>query len=237
MYSVSINERVVTIKDDEEQINRFIEEYKPFIASCVESFSGRFVRYGEDDELSIALIAFVEAIKSYDSNKGNFLSFARNVMKRRLIDYYRKEKKHNHTISIHEYVGGEEDDEIDLSAGQAVDQFSKEVVSEYRRLELQELKKEISEYGISFMDLTEVSPKQTKTRKQYKDVILFLLSQNDLIKYIKTKKSLPIAEIEKFTGVPRKTIERARKYIIAVVIVMTGDYQYVKSYIDWGVIQ
>jgi len=53
---------------------------------------GRYVAYGQDDELSIALMAFVEAIRSYDVSKGNFLSFSQNVIKRRIIDYYRKEK-------------------------------------------------------------------------------------------------------------------------------------------------
>ena len=32
--------------------------------------------YGTDDELSIAMIAFVEAIRSFDSSKGNFQLFA-----------------------------------------------------------------------------------------------------------------------------------------------------------------
>ena len=30
------------------------------------------MRYGEDDELSVALMAFDEAIKSYDIKKGTF---------------------------------------------------------------------------------------------------------------------------------------------------------------------
>jgi RNA polymerase sigma factor len=93
MSPLSINERVTYIKDNEIEINGFVEEYKPFIATCVQKATGRYVRYGTDDELSIGLMAFVEAIKAYDLNKGNFLSFSQNIIKRRLIDYYRKEKK------------------------------------------------------------------------------------------------------------------------------------------------
>ena len=82
----AINARISSIRDDAEETGRFVEEYKPFIASCTEKVTGRFVNYGSDDELSIAMIAFVEAIRSFDSSKGNFFSFSRNVIKRRLIE-------------------------------------------------------------------------------------------------------------------------------------------------------
>ena len=71
----NLNERVIHIKDNIEEVNRLIEEYKPFIASTVESHLGRYVEYGRDDELSIALIAFHEAIEKV--SKENFLSFAK----------------------------------------------------------------------------------------------------------------------------------------------------------------
>lgn len=235
MQSATINDRVERIRNNDEDINLLVEEYKPFIASCVQKITGRYVRYGEDDELSIALMAFVEAVKSFDNTKGSFLSFAQNVIKRRLIDYYRKEKKHDNVISLNEY-NNEEDEESDLSSGQAVDTYSKEEVSEYRRLELEELKRELKNWDISFMELVEASPKHDKTRKMYKDIIRFIISQPDLVKQIKLKKYLPIAEVEKNTDIPRKTIERARKYIIAALLIITGDYQYVKDYVDWGVI-
>ena len=180
-------------------------------------------------------MAFVEAIKVFDNEKGSFLSLAQNVIKRRLIDYYRKEKKHDNVISLNEY-SGEEDEESDLSSGQAVDTYSKEEISEYRRLELEDLKRELKNWDISFMELVEASPKHDKTRKMYKDIIRFIISQPELTKQIKSKKYLPIAEVEKNTGIPRKTIERSRKYIIAALLIITGDYQYVRDYVDWGVI-
>ena len=232
MGSNSINERVEKIKHDEEDMNRFVEEYKSFIASCVEKSTGRYVRYGEDDELSIGLMAFVEAIKSHDASKGNFLYFAQSVIKRRLIDYYRKEKKHSNVISMQQPFSGDEEEEKDLSEGEAIKSFNLDEVSEYRRLEIEEIKKELSQWGISFMELVEASPKHDKTRKMAKEILKFLLSQPDLVKLIKEKKYLPIAEIEKNLHIPRKNIERSRKYIIALVIISTGDYQYIKEYIQ-----
>lgn len=232
MHPASINERIEQIKNDGEELNRFIEEYKPFIASCTEKAVSRYVRFGEDDELSIALIAFTEAVKYYNSSKGNFLSFAQNVIKRRLIDYFRKERKHNNLISLNEYFR-DDGEEVDLSAGESMDKYSDEEVGEYRRLELEELKKELAQWDITFSDLAEASPKHKNTRKIYGDIIRFLMTQPDLVRQLKYKKYLPIAEIEKSTGLPRKKIERARKYIIAAIIILTGDYQLIEDYINW----
>lgn len=233
MYSISINDRVDRIKGNDEEINKLLEEYKPFIASCVEKATGRYVRYGEDDELSIGLMAFVEAIKSYEKSKGSFLSFAQNVIKRRIIDYYRKERKHSNVISMTEVMGEyDEDSTVDLSLQQSLQEYSDKEISEYRRLEIEELKKELASWDISFFELAEASPKAEKTRKAYKDIVRFILSQEELVDFIKIKKYLPIAEIQKGTGIPRKKIERARKYVLAVVIINTGDYQYLRDYVD-----
>ena len=134
MYSVSINERVEKIKNNDMEINRLVEEYKPFIASCVEKTTGRYMHYGEDDELSIGLMAFVEAVKSFDSTRGSFLSLAQNIIKRRLIDYYRKENKHNKVVSINEYFPGDDEDEQDMSVIESLDRYSEEEISEYLSL-------------------------------------------------------------------------------------------------------
>lgn len=234
MNSVSINDRVERIKHDEEEINRLVEEYKPFIASCAEKATGRYVRYGEDDELSIALMAFVEAIKSYDSKRGCFLSFAKDVIRKRLIDYYRKEKKHSSVISLNGYFAGEEENEWDLGINESMEDYSDREVNEYRRLELEELKKELREWDITFSQLADASPKHKRTKRMYADIIRYLMSRPDLVKQIMSKKYLPISEIEKGMGLPRKKIERARKYIIAVLIINTGDYQYIRDFVNWG---
>jgi len=232
MNENNLNERVQKIKTSTTEINKLVEEYKPFIASCVEKVTGRFVRYGEDDELSIALLAFVEAIKAFDISKGNFLVFAQNVIRRRLIDYFRKENKHNKIVSIYTYDNYDEEKEQDLSISESLDKYTQDNISEYRRLELQELKKELALWDISFLELTNTSPKSEKTRKAYNDIIQYIMGNPDILDHVKKKKLLPIAEIEKNTKIPRKTIERSRKYILAVIVILTGDYQYVKDYLN-----
>ncbi len=226
----AINARISSIRDDAEETGRFVEEYKPFIASCTEKVTGRFVNYGSDDELSIAMIAFVEAIRSFDSSKGNFFSFSRNVIKRRLIDYYRSEKRHSDVVSLNLYIESKEA-EYDLSTEEAMREFSDRNIAELRRLEIQELGRELSHWNITYQDLAKVSPRHKKTRKRCAELAGMILSRPDMLESVMTKKYLPVKELEKASGLPRKFIERFRKYIIAIVVVAIGDYQHIKDYI------
>ncbi len=230
-----LDDRIGKIKNDNEEIARFVEEYKPFIAACVEKSVGRYVQYGQDDELSIGMMAFVEAIKQHDPQKGNFLSFARHVIKRRLQDYYRKEKKHSRVILMRDYLNGETNEGIpDLGIEEAADAFASAELSQYRKLEIEMLKKELENWGINFFQLVKESPKHKKSRKMCGDIIRFMLSNPSLVETMKSKKSLPLAKIGENLGISQKKIERVRKYLIAAIIISTGDYEYLRSFVDWG---
>ena len=50
------------------------------------------------------------------------------------------------------------------------------------------------------------------------------------------EKRLPIKELEKQVNVSRKTIERNRKYIIAISIILFGEFDYLRDYLK-GVIE
>jgi len=238
MFYKSINERVIKIKDNADEKNIFIEEYKPFIAAAVEKATGRFVSYGQDEELSIGLMAFDEAINHYDRNKGSFLSFAQNVIKKRLIDYYRKEKKHQNITYISEYATGENDGEevFDnvVAAGEAQSKYEQEEINQLRRQELLELKEELSGWELKLDDVARSSPKHTATKGSYLEIVKYIIDRPELVKRLKTKKYLPVAEIEEGTKLPRKTIERSRNYVVAAVIILTGDYYCIREFIDWG---
>lgn len=230
MQFTAINTRIEGIRDNNAEISRFVEEYKPFIASCAEKVAGRYMHYGSDEELSIAMLAFVEAINSFDQSKGNFFSFSRNIIKRRIIDYFRSEKRHSNVISINLYME-EQDEDFDLSSGEAVRKYSEQKISEFRKLEMEELGKELKDWKIAFTDLVVASPRHEKTRKQCSEIVGLILSRPDMLQQVLVKKYLPVADIEKALKLPRKLIERFRKYIIAVVVIATGDYEYIREYI------
>lgn len=230
---MELQKRIIACRNNPYELNNFITEYKPFITKSVQEHVGRFVEYGRDDELSVGLMAFEEAIRSYDMDKGSFLTFAKNVIKRRLIDEYRKEKKHNNTIPLSSFYDENEDKQIDITEKQAIIASKELDESSVRKLEILDIQKELSEYEISFFDLPNISPKHAETKIIYKEMINAVINSSDLLNTLKSKKYLPIAQIEKITGIHRKKIERARKYIIAVSIILTGDYKYIQNFINW----
>jgi RNA polymerase sigma factor len=96
----SFSEIIQRIKDgDEELRERFIEDYKPFILGCISRQMNAYVDTQNNEEFSIGLIAFNEAIDRYDRTKGeSFFGFAELVIKSRLISYKRKEMKSSKVI-------------------------------------------------------------------------------------------------------------------------------------------
>lgn len=238
-FRESLNDRVIRIKASKKEKNDLIQDYKPFIAATVEKCVGRYVTYGQDDELSIGLIAFEEAINHYDANKGNFLSFAQNVIRRRIIDYYRKEKKHQEVAHITELYPEEEreDNLYDYinTAQQVQGEYFQQELNELRRQEIFQLKDELQAFDLSFSDIAKSSPKHKGTKKSYMDIVRFIVDNKEITDKIKQKKYIPVAEIQLATNLPRKTVERARNYVIAAVLILTGDYYSLREYIDWGV--
>jgi RNA polymerase sigma factor len=230
---MDLNLRVMNIKGNAEEKSMLIEQYKPYIALCVERFTKRYVNYGHDDELSIGLIAFDEAIEGYDISRGSFLAFASGVIKRRLIDYVRKEGRQVNVISFSAVSEDKEGKPIDITYNESIRLHAANEESRMRKLEIEEFVDVLKQWGISLEDLADVSPKQEKTRLLYKQIVQYIINNPEVFQELISKKLLPIIEIQKGMEIPRKKIERARKYIISMVIMITGDFKYIQSYIDW----
>jgi len=96
--------------------------------------------------------------------------------------------------------------------------------------EIQEANQAFANFGFSFFDLSECSPKAEKTKKSCAKAVVFLLKNPLLITEIYNLKQLPLKIIEKNTKVPRKILERHRKYIIAAVEILSGEYPGLAEY-------
>ncbi|GAI10336.1 unnamed protein product [marine sediment metagenome] len=136
----SLEDRVIKAKKDSGEINKLISEFKPFIASVAQKKVGRYLEYGVDDELSIGLIAFKEAVDSYDENKSKFLSFAKLVINMRLIDYYRKQKRET-TLSL-----DDEQSTTDVIDVKSMDSYRIDEENEKRVLEIIEYRAELEKW-------------------------------------------------------------------------------------------
>ncbi|MEH7510416.1 RNA polymerase subunit sigma, partial [Priestia megaterium] len=86
-------------------------------------------------------------------------------------------------------------------------------------------------FKLTLEDIINTSPKHKDARGNAVEVASFIVNEKELKDKLFLKRQLPIRLIEKHVKVSRKTIERNRKYIIAMVIILAGDYVYLKDYI------
>ena len=99
-----IIDRVYAAKSDPDAADSLIRQYMGFIRSETAKFLHRPPEEGRDEEFSIAMLAFYESILGYEKGRGVFLSYAARGIRNRLIDHYRKEKRHANLSSLHEPV-------------------------------------------------------------------------------------------------------------------------------------
>ncbi|CRK80702.1 RNA polymerase sigma factor SigI [Neobacillus massiliamazoniensis] len=217
-------------------LNEIIDSYKPFIARTVSSVCKRYI-YESDDEFSIGLIAFNEAIEKYSPERGSsLLSFSEVLIKRRVIDYIRKQSKNQH-ISLDLTSSYEEESPGTVIVNElSLDEYHKKTDEQLRKEEIFHFQTLLKTFDLSFSDLVENSPKHQDARKNAITAAKMLVENEELKESLFEKKRLPIKQLERKVNVSRKTIERNRKYIIAIALILSSDYVYMKEYIK-GVLE
>lgn len=207
-----------------------IESNKGFVRRVSSYICKRNLDWSNDDELSIALIAFNEAIDSFDPDRSpEFFVYTRMLIKSRLIDYFRK--NNNNSITLNSI---EDEDISAIESKEAVDRFLLSRDSEERTLEIRMLSSELAQYNLSFSKLVEYSPRHKDTRRMLFEIASICSRDQEILKYIKKNKMLPIKEIMQKTNTKRKLLESWRKYLIALLVISSSDeYLYIKEYINF----
>lgn len=223
----------VDAKNDLDIMNKLITQYENFILRCASSAARSYISKS-DDEWSIALSAFTEAIRNYSSGKGSFLNFAELVIRRRIIDFMRSKSRYAQEVSVNPSLfNTDTQDEEEYFMQSEIAKKVSIVEDNSIKMEITLINEVFSDYGFSFMDLTECSPKSEKTKRACAKVVAYLIRNKILVNEIKIKKQLPLNIIEKNTKVPRKLLERHRKYIIAAMEIMSGDFPNLAGYMDY----
>ncbi|CQR47087.1 RNA polymerase sigma factor SigI [Paraliobacillus sp. PM-2] len=211
--------------------NELLQAYKPYIAKCVSEVCKRYIDPTKDDEFSIGLFAFYEAINCYSKDKGSsFLSFARLVIKRKTIDYIRKEKTNSVVISLDKVYEQEKSiNPLEIAAANKAYQVQQDNWN--RRQEILLLSKQLQSYQLSMKELVNVSPKHKDARKNAIGIAYLLYKDVEMRAFVQKKKKLPMKELAKKVEVSKKTLERNRKYILAIFIMLDGEFFYLQEFI------
>jgi RNA polymerase sigma factor len=228
-----LDKAAVEAAADEQKLNDFIARHRKHILICASKTVRRYITES-DDEWSLALFAFTQAIQSYDLSKGSFLHFADMVIRRRLADYFKSQSRFAAEIPVSPHIFDaepEEDDEdlsIKLSVAEKVSAEDERTLSD----EIEAISQTLKLYGFSFFDLTSCSPKAAKTKAACADAVTYILRTPMLLEELKASRQLPIKNIEINRKIPRKILERHRKYIIAAAEILSGDYPCLAEYMQ-----
>lgn len=226
-------QEAVKARADEPFLERFIEAYQPFILRAASQSAG-FSVTRSDDEYSVALLAFYEAVKTYDAANSSFGTYARLVIGRRLTDYYRTVRRFDAEISLapQTFDGAVETEQPDAAMQMAVVEKMAAPAPADAAEEIRSADAMFREYGFTFYDLEKCAPHADKTRKSCAAVIAVLLYTPSMLAEMRRTRGLPIRELAQQSSVSRKLIERHRRYIIATALLLDGEYPALAEYLQ-----
>lgn len=221
---------VYAAKENSRKADDLIREYIPFIRSEAAKFMSRLCT-DQDDEYSIAMMAFYEAIMGYEKGRGAFLSYAALLIRSRLVDYSRKEERHQGHISLHTENSGDDDRTLLDTLADDHDHFEVSATREATRQEIEELSRVMGLFDVNFADVADNSPRQERTLQACTAAVRYARENPQLLDELLRTRRLPLAQLVAGTGVERKTLERHRKYILAMLLILTNGYEIIRGHL------
>ena len=164
--------------------NDFILKNKGFIYNVASSVCGKKLDWHNDDELSIAMIAFNKAIDSYTRDKGNFYTYARILIKNALIDYFRSNTKIP-------YLSFDLNNQL-FEKEASTDNFDLMQENLIRAEEIKSFSQELGQFKLDLQILVSSSPSHKDTRDELLNVVFAVLRNEEILNDIYTKKQLPV---------------------------------------------
>lgn len=225
-----IIDAVYAAKKNSNDADDLIRAYIPFIRSEASKFMSRACTE-QDDEYSIAMTAFYEAIMGYDKNRGAFISYAGMLIRSRLIDYSRREARHKGHISLYEESGEDDNRTLLDTLTDERDVFEEKATREATRKEIEELSSVMKDFGVSFSDVADNCPKQERTLDACIAAIRYAIENPKLLDELLRTKKLPLAQLVRGSGAERKTLERHRKYILTMLLIQTNGYEIIRGHL------
>lgn len=239
-----INDQVQTIPDemlrkaqhgDLQTREYIIKTYQPFVIRAASRYCGRFLHVGVDEETSIALLALNEAIDHYVPDQGRvFAAFVRVVVKRRLVDYFRRNQSRMREIPFSEFEDSENEEGSALYAlelSEAEKAFHNLQDARSRQDEIKYFVSVLARYDITLSELVKHSPKHESARKRCVLAARTIYQNQELLQHFTRRKELPLKELESIMPFSRKTLERQRKYIVGLLLVYIEDLPHIREYL------
>lgn len=219
---------VAAARGDSLAADELVRRFLPFIRSE----TAKVIRRGvsdSDDELSVAMMAFHEAVLAYERLRGAFLPFAARAIRSRIIDFHRREQRHRGQLSLHEK--NEDDRELADTLAVGTDPISERTDRTAARQEIAHFALGLSEFGLSLTDIADNCPRQARTLSACHRALDYARGNPELLEQTVRTKKLPITSLAAGAGVERKTLERHRKYMMALLLAYTNGFEIIRGHL------
>lgn len=209
--------------------DEFINSFVPYVIKTVSNLTGKYIDIENSDEFSVGLSAFNEAIDSFNEEKNSFfLKFSTLVIKRRLTDHMRRNKKHGHVYPF-TYFEDKDNDYFEQTHLKTED----DIQSTYEISKETELyEKKLKEFGISLEDLVKSAPKHRDSKSLCIRIAKVIADDKKLFSKLERTGNIPKTELLKALKINKKTIERNRTFIIAASLILGNEFNILRDFID-----
>ena len=99
--------------------------------------------------------------------------------------------------------------------------------------EINEVQALLEPYGFSFYELAACSPKGSGIKGAVADSVAVLVENPAFFTMMRSNLELPTKELVKYSGAPKKVIEKYRKYIIAAAEILNGEFPELGEYFSY----
>lgn len=164
-------------------------------------------------------------------NKG-FLNFAEIVNKRRIIDYTRSNYKNNNVYPFTYFDDDENEDKNTFEEKYLKVDMNYQFDNIETKEEIALFVKKLGEFGIALKDLVESAPKHVDSKRLSIKIARTLAENKELSEKLEKKKNIPMVDLMKLVDVDHKTIERNRKFILAVYFILSSKLNVLQGYIE-----
>lgn len=231
--SEALGETIKKIKSGENHLREtLINDYKPYIIKTVSKTTGMYIDIENSEEFSVGLMAFNEAIDSFDADKySGFINFAGIVIKRRVIDYIRKNEKNSNSVPLSYFYNNEENETGSFENKYFVVDSSSQFSNIETKEEIDIFIKRLNEFDIELSDLINNAPKHIDSKRLSIRIARVLAENNELSDKLERTKSMPVVGVMKLIKVSINTLMRNKKFIIAIYLILTSNLEVMQGYI------
>ena len=99
------------------------------------------------------------------------------------------------------------------------------------REEIREFGEKLAAFGLSFSDVTDNCPRQQRTFLACRRALDYARANPALLRQLEQTGRLAINELAAGSQTEKKTLERHRKYLVAILLAFTNGYEIIRGHL------